>query len=66
MIMGVNNEGFMDMNKLRELFPELEEEIDDLTSLGWACGCSLCIFRALKAKHPELVIPDEYMYGVWV
>jgi len=57
----------MSVSKLIELFPSHGEEIREL-SRTLACGCSICVWNALRLNYPELELPDlnrPCMYVVW-
>ena len=51
---------------LKELFPEYADEIDYF-SRTLACGCSICVWKALQKKYPDLELPVEYQdpYLAW-
>lgn len=43
-------------DKLRELFPQYEQEIEQFRR-EMACGCSYCVWHRLKFEHPEIELP---------
>ena len=50
----------MSNDKLKELFPDHADEIDEISS-RLACGCSGCVWNVLKKKY-SLELPVEYRY----
>lgn len=55
----------MTNKRLKEFFPNFSEEIDEL-SRKTACGCSLCVWKFLKSKHPKLKLPKSVgKYEPW-
>jgi len=47
-------------DKLKELFPQYEQEIVQ-ASKEMACGCSYCVWHRLKFEHPEIELPATDM-----
>lgn len=57
----------MTITKLIELFPQYEKEMRKLSD-SMACGCSLCVWGAMKSHYPELsdsLLPDDDRYSLW-
>lgn len=54
----MDSENILTNSKLRELFPQYKEEIEQLQK-EMACGCSLCVWLRLKAKYPKSKLPKK-------
>ncbi len=55
------------LHDLIAVFPHYEQEMKDLVN-GYPCGCSLCVWNAMKRRHPELndgLLPKRFKDRAW-
>lgn len=59
----ISSEKVLTSDKLKEIFPQYINEIEELKR--GACGCGGCVWNILKEKHKELTLPKDNKF-IWV